>query len=102
MKSIFKQLEEKEICYAVGVSFTRFKAADDGLSKKQYFLLTKRTPEARELKFRHVKDYPKHLQRDLTPKEILEFRENQEKYIRVVHNMHGRIYELKNNSLRNQ
>lgn len=101
-KTIFEVLFEKEICFAVSVSVNTFKSESISDSSKDYFLMVQKQ-DLKDLKgrvFNQSNDYVNVFLHDLSVSEIQEFKQNMDKFVKVIHNKFGRIYELKNNSFK--
>lgn len=103
-KTIFEVLFDNQICFSVNVSapFPKIKGID--MFTKDYFIsVHKNDVDKHELKgfeeYNRVV-YPNLYTRDLNEAEINEFKDNQNKFIKVIHNKDGRVYELKNSSFR--
>ncbi len=105
MKNIFETLNEKGICYAVSVALIEFKSTGSGLCDRDYSVIIAKADltkqEARKLKFYDNKEnYYELWERDLSDEEIRLFKDSQNDFVKVQHNKHGRMYELKNNSFK--
>lgn len=101
-KSIFETLDKMNKPYSVGISKVKLRNKSADLAARSYFLITERKDYPKSFGSRNSSAGYKYIERDLNKREIKEFRENQDKFILTVDNMHGKIFELKNNSLRNQ
>ena len=105
MKNIFEKLNEKNICYAISVTLIEFKSIGTGFTCRDYAIiiantdLTKDQTEKLEFINNSENDYEV-LERELTYNEVSLFRAMKNDFLRVQHNEHGRIYELKNNSFK--
>jgi len=113
-KNIFTKLDEKHICYAVCVAQTSitFRRLGEFTSQdyfiicksnyRKHYLMEKLNFKVGSLDEKGERDadlYPeKLLNYTLSESEINEFKENNDKYVKVIHNADGRIYELKNKS----
>ena len=99
----FEVLFEKEICFAVNVSLNTFKGKDIDENSRDYFLIVHKQDlkDPKKMGFKRTNDYANVYERDLSINEITEFKANQEKFVKVLHNQFGRVYELKNNSFKN-
>lgn len=110
MKNIFKTLEERGICYAVGVSLVEFKAKGSGLCDREYYIIASKKDESNldDLNFKkseYQEEEERHfcrqiIERTLSQKEIRFFKDRQELFKKVHHNSYGRVYELKGNSFK--
>jgi len=101
-KTIFEVLFEKEICFAVNVSLNTFKGKGIDENSRDYFLIVQKQDltKLKNMGFKRTNDYANVYERDLSIDEIIEFKANQDKFVKVQHNQFGRVYELKNNSFK--
>lgn len=103
MKNIFETLNEKGICYAVGVALVEFKSKGAGLCDRDYYIIaaTKDKKQLRGLKFYDSQDTSYDvIERGLNAEEIRLFKDNKNDFTKVKHDENGRVYELKNNSFK--
>ena len=114
MKTVFEQIKELEIPFAVGLSYSKLKKQGNNNSPpydyQDFFLMisevdgdcTKPPKEIKEWPLKLDKDYSsnKVLTQELTQDEISEFRDIEDEFILVVEDEDGKIWELKNNSLK--
>ena len=103
MKNIFKTLNEKGICYAVGVSLVEFKIKGSGLCGRDYYIIAanKDKKQLQGLKFNNTDNLNYGIiERELNAEEVRLFKDSQNDYIKVKHDESGRVYELKNNSFK--
>lgn len=102
MKTIFEKLNEKELCYAVMVSFVDIA----GWTSKDYCIIAHEQDSKKlkglnfesidkERKLRQNCDYDIK-ERNLNESEIIMFKNMQDDFIKVKQDKTGRIYELKN------
>jgi len=99
-RTIFQILNDKEICYAVGVNMNTFIGELDNCSR-DYFIVIHEKDLACGIKgFHAAKGYRNICERTLSEKEIQEFKKDISKYILTMQNDSGRIYELTNNSFK--
>ena len=101
-KSIFQLLDERNITYAVGVSF--------GLGFRTWFIIVSK----RHLNYKIKSNSPVFglgfqennrndtIERDLNEHEMIEFSSMKEKFQIVLRNDSGTIYELKDRSLKHE
>lgn len=104
-KTIFEVLFDNQICFSVNVSTTFPKIKGIDMFTRDYFIsVHKNDVDKHKLKdFKEYDEYnrvvyPNLYIRDLNETEINEFKENQDKFIKVIHNKDGRVYELKSRS----
>jgi hypothetical protein len=100
-KTIFELLFEKQICFAVAIFITRMKNISIEENRSDYFVIVSDI-DAKKLgvNFHRTSGYKNVYERDLSDSEILEFKKIQDKFIKVLHNNYGRVYELKDNSFK--
>ena len=102
-KTIFEQLDEKNICYSVLVSLVSSKLVSVEGGKKEYSIIIHRN-DLDKLKgygFYNSEVYKYIIyERDLLIHEVARFKESIENFVKVKHDKHGRVYELKNNSFK--
>ena len=101
-KTIFEVLFDKEICFAVNVSLNIFKGKGIDENSRDYFIIVQKQDlkELKNMGFKRTNYYANVYERDLSAKEITEFKKQMEKFVKVQHNSFGRVYELKNNSFK--
>ena len=101
MENIFETLIRKNICFAVVVGTNTFKTKGIDLHTKDYFLilLQSRITSPR-IDFLKNKQYPKIFTYTLYQDEIDYFKENSDKFNRVISNEFGRVFELKGNNFK--
>lgn len=114
MKTIFEALIDSKVDFFVGINKVEFCEE----SKVQYFICaTKRHIErlkkvvvklrtghdgtdildkSQNKGFKFCREYQDKLVREMTDLDILEFKQKQNMFKKVLHNRDGRIYELKN------
>lgn len=102
-KTIFEVLFEEQICFAVSISIRVFRGKGIDANARDYFLIVLK-PDYEILKkiggFKRSQEYPNVYERDLSVAETIEFKTYMDKFVKVVHNSHGRVYELKDNSFK--
>ena len=96
-KPVFDILFENKICFAVCVASSRFINKEVAALAKDYFIIINKCDEERikELTFYPTEGYKQVSQRSLSEDEIRIFKRNQDKFVKVLHNGHGRVYEFK-------
>lgn len=99
---VFDILFENEICFAVCVASSKFINREVAAFAKDYFIIINKCDEERvkELTFYPSEGYKQVCQRSLSEDEIRVFRRNKGKFVKVLHNEYGRIYELKGQSFK--
>jgi len=99
-RTIFQILNDKEICYAVGVNMNTF-IGELGNCSRDYFIIIHEKDLFYGIQgFHEDEDYRNICEHTLTEKEIQEFKKDISKYILTMQNDSGRIYELANNSFK--
>ena len=96
-KPVFEILLESGICFAVCIASSKFINREVAAFAKDYFIIINKCDEERvmELTFYPTEGYKQVCQRSLSEDEIRKFKENRDKFVKVLHNEHGRVYELK-------
>lgn len=96
-KLVFEILFESGICFAVCVASSKFINREIAAFSKDYFVIINKCDEKhiKELTFYQVKGYKQVCLRSLSEDEIRIVRKNKDKFVKVLHNEHGRVYELK-------
>lgn len=108
MKNIFEKLNEKGICYAVGVALVTLKSEDAELYDRDYYdrdyyiiAAAGDKEQLLGLKFKDsLDDNYDVIERDLNEEEVSLFKGLHDDFIKVKHDENGRIYELKNKSFK--
>ena len=100
MKTIFDKLNDKGICYAVGVSISTFKMKSVNNNSQDYFIMIKESDKKEVPSFEITEDYPGIAIRDLSEQEVWEFKDRQDEFVKVQHSKDGRVYEIKGNSFK--
>jgi len=95
---VFDILFENEICFAVCVATSKFINREVAAFAKDYFIIINKCDEERvkRLTFYPADGYKQICQRSLSEDEIRIFRKNKDKFLKVLNNDDGRVYELKN------
>jgi hypothetical protein len=94
---VFDTLFKNEICFAVCVTSSKFINREVVVFSKDYFVIINKCDEdrVRELTFYPAEGYKQICLKSLSEDEIRVFRRNKDKFLKVIHNEHGRVYELK-------
>lgn len=102
LKGIFLTLHKLGIVYSVIASRSSLSFGD--YSHNEYFIVTdiKHLSDLRKFKFKDNENHIKVCERDITEREKKQFREmvRARMFTEVVNNESGRVYELVNNSLK--
>jgi hypothetical protein len=100
--TIFEVLLKNKVCFAVSVSTSTFKNPMVRDCSKDYFIFALEDDFSRLKKhgFSLNKELSGICERDLSQKEIDEFKTLTDGFTKVLHNKHGRVYELKDNSFK--
>lgn len=102
-KTIFEKLDEKNICYSVMVNLITSNLKSLEGNKKEYSLIIhcNDLEKVKSYGF-YTSDVYKYIiyERDLLLHEVARFKETIENFVKVKHDKHGRVYELKNNSFK--
>ena len=101
-KPVFEILFESGICFAVCIASSKFINREISAFSKDYFVIINKCDEERvkELTFYPAEGYKQICLRSLSEDEIRVFRKNKDKFVKILHNEHGRVYELKQQSFR--
>jgi hypothetical protein len=101
-KTVFNALVENRVCFAVCVAFNSFINREVAAFSKDYFVIINKCDAKRvkELTFYATEGYKQVCERNLSADEIGIFKENINKFTKVRHNEHGRVYELKGQSFK--
>jgi hypothetical protein len=101
-KTVFNALLESRVCFAVCVAFNSFINWEVAAFSKDYFVIINKCDAKRvkELTFYATEGYKQVCERNLSADEIGIFKENINKFTKVRHNEHGRVYELKGQSFK--
>jgi len=101
-KTVFTALFENGVCFAVCVAFNSFINREVAAFSKDYFVIINKCDAKRvkELTFYATEGYKQVCERNLSADEIGIFKENINKFTKVWHNEHGRVYELKGRSFK--
>ena len=101
-KTVFNALLESRVRFAVCVAFNSFINREVAAFSKDYFIIINKCDAKRgkELTFYATEGYKQVCERNLSADEIGIFKENINKFTKVRHNEHGRVYELKGQSFK--
>ena len=101
-KTVFSTLSECGVCFAVCVASSSFINREVAAFSKDYFVIINKCDAKRvkELTFYATEGYKQVCERNLSADEIGIFKENINKFTKVRHNEHGRVYELKGQSFK--
>jgi hypothetical protein len=101
-KTVFNALLESRVRFAVCVAFNSFINREVAAFSKDYFVIINKCDAKRvkELTFYATEGYKQVCERNLSADEIGIFKENINKFTKVRHNEHGRVYELKGQSFK--
>lgn len=96
-KPVFEILFESGICFAVCIASSKFINREISAFSKDYFVIINKCDEERvkEITFYQAEGYKQICLRGLSEDEIRLFRKNKDQFIKILHNKHGRVYELK-------
>jgi hypothetical protein len=100
-KTIFEELNEKNICYSVMVNLITSNLKSIKGNKKEFFIIIHRKDKSKVKGFYNTDNY-KHIiyERELIPQEVDRFKKTLCNFVKVKHDADGRVYELKNNSFK--
>jgi len=101
-KTVFNALLESRVRFAVCVAFNSFINREVAAFSKDYFVIINKCDAKRvkELTFYATEGYKQVCERNLSADEIGIFKENINKFTKIRHNEHGRVYELKGQSFK--
>ena len=101
-KTVFSTLSECGVCFAVCVASNSFISREVDAFSKDFFVIINKCDAKRvkELTFYPTERYKQVCERNLSADEIGIFKENINKFTKVRHNEHGRVYELKGQSFK--
>lgn len=94
-KTIFEKLNNKKICYLVGIGISKFKLEHLDFHEKDYFVVALK--KDCDLKYRYKRQIHYY---NMKQHDIDYFKDNIDDFVRVQDNENGRVYELKNNSFK--
>ena len=101
-ETVFSTLSECGVCFAVCVASSSFINREVAAFSKDYFVIINKRDAKRvnEFTFYPTETYKQVCERNLSADEIRIFKENINKFTKVRHNEHGRVYELKGQSFK--
>lgn len=101
-KIIFDTLSENGICFAVCAASSNFINREVTAFSKDYFVIINKCDEKRvkEFTFYPTERYKQVCERNLSTEEIEVFRSYKHKFVKVLSNEYGRVYELKGRSFK--
>ena len=99
---VLEILLESGICFAICIASSKFINREISSFSKDYFVIINKCDEERvkELTFYQAEGYKQICHRSLSEDEIRIFRKNKDKFVKILHNEHGRVYELKQQSFK--
>jgi hypothetical protein len=94
---VLEILLESGLCFAVCIASSKFINREISAFSKDFFVIINKCDEERvkELTFYQAEGYKQICQRSLSEDEIRVFRKNKDKFVKILHNEYGRVYELK-------
>ena len=100
-KTIFEELNEKNICYSVMVNLITSNLKSIEGNKKEFFIIIHRKDKHKVKGFYSTDVYKNIIyESELIPQEVDRFKETLCNFVKVKHDANGRVYELKNNSFK--
>lgn len=101
-KTVFTALFESDVCFAVCIASSSFINREVAAFSKDYFVIINKCDEKRvkEFNFYPTEGYKQVCERNLSADEIEAFKKNRDKFVKVLSNEYGRIYELKGRSFK--
>jgi hypothetical protein len=102
-RSVFKELESANVCYAVGVAFMSLESNKFDYGSKDYYIMVHSDDVKKLSGFTFLKNDSEgvHIfEMSLSNDDLLEFKSLQEKFKKVHSGDSGRVYELKTNSFK--
>lgn len=100
IKTIFDNLTEQNICFAVGVNDSVFKIKGVDDVKKEYFILILESDKDKAPVYFHRSNNQLCAEHEMDLNEISQFEKIKSKFDKIIHCDHGRIYEVKGNSFK--
>lgn len=100
MVKIFEKLDDLNICYAVGVAMNKCRFYNFTVGRDYFIMIHKKHKDKFGKHTFKKSPYKNVVIKQMTLTEIKTFKLQQGKYVKVIHSKDGRIYELKNNSLK--
>ena len=101
-KTVFSTLSECGVCFAVCVASSSFINREVAAFSKDYFVIINKCDEKRikEFTFYPTERYKQVCERNLSANEIEVFKMNKDKFIKIMSNEYGRVFELKGRSFK--
>lgn len=101
-KPVFEALFENDVCFAVCIASYSFIHPEIAVFSKDYFVIINKYDSERVegFTFYATEGYKQLCERTLSADEINWFKANRDKFAKVRHNEHGRVYELKDKSFK--
>lgn len=101
-KPVFEALLECDVCFAVCIASCSFVIPEIAVFSKDYFVIINKCDAVRVegFTFYATEGYKQLCERTLSVDEIKWFKANMDRFIKVRHNEHGRVYELKRRSFK--
>jgi hypothetical protein len=98
----FESLLKKKICFAVSVSLNTFKNPKVKDTSKDYYLIALHgdISKLKGLSFHQSQENARIVERRMTDLEIKQFKAENSRFNKVLHNGYGRIYELRESSFK--
>jgi hypothetical protein len=100
IKTIFDHLIESKIPFSVGVNDSTMKLETIEDVKKEWFILIFKRDKDRAPVYFHQSNLHLCVEHEMEQNEIYQFMKIRDKFTKFIHCEHGRIYELKTNSLK--
>lgn len=96
-KYVINELLERGVCFAVCVAATRFMSEEIHRFSKEYSVIINKCDMGliEDFKFYQTEGYKQVCERKLSPDDVEVFKENMERFVKVLHNANGRVYELR-------
>jgi len=101
-KTVFSTLSECGVCFAVCVASSSFINREVAAFSKDYFVIINKRDAKRvnEFTFYPTERYKQVCERNLSVDEIEVFKMNKDKFVKIMSNDYGRVYELKGRSFK--
>lgn len=101
-KTVFSTLSECGVCFAVCVASSSFINREVAAFSKDYFVIINKRDAKRvnEFTFYPTERYKQVCERNLSADEIEVFKMNKDKFVKIMSNEYGRVYELKGHSFK--
>jgi hypothetical protein len=101
-ETVFSTLSECGVCFAVCVASSSFINREVAAFSKDYFVIINKRDAKRvnEFTFYPTERYKQVCERNLSVDEIEVFKMNKDKFVKIMSNEYGRVYELKGHSFK--